>query len=233
MNFFCINNLEQQKCSNQYNLLRIAESNCSAPYITRNSTNLLLGITYSEGQKCSTRYNLLGIARSSHQRCFVRKGVFRNFTKFSGKHLRQSLFLNKVAALRSFSKITSLRLLLNRGNVLLHMSARNSKNILLCITYSEQQKYSNILLRITYFEQQKYSTPDDLLRIARFYSVQPAIPSNTRYKNTARVVTDRISSNKFSLCSSILINLSVNKMRMFVNQSFLVNCCWTLNTLYT
>ena len=218
MNFFCITNLEQQKCSNQYNLLRIAENNCSAPYITRNSTNLLLGITYSEGQKCSTRYNLLGIARSSHQRCFVRKGVFRNFTKFSGKHLRQSLFLNKVAALRSFSKITSLRLLLNRGNVLLHMSARNSKNILLCITY---------------FEQQKYSTPDDLLRIARFYSVQPAIPSNTRYKNTARVVTDRISSNKFSLCSSILINLSVNKMRMFVNQSFLVNCCWTLNTLYT
>ena len=34
-------------------------------------------------------------ARSSHQRCSVRKGVLRNFTKFSGKHLCQSLFLLK------------------------------------------------------------------------------------------------------------------------------------------
>ena len=38
--------------------------------------------------------------RSSHQRCSVTKGVLRNFTKFSGKHLCQSLFFNKVAGLR-------------------------------------------------------------------------------------------------------------------------------------
>ena len=38
--------------------------------------------------------------RSSHQRCSVRKGVLRNFAKFTGKHLRQSLFFNKVAVLR-------------------------------------------------------------------------------------------------------------------------------------
>ena len=38
--------------------------------------------------------------RTSHQRYFVRKGVFRNFTKFTGKHLCQSLFFNKVAGLR-------------------------------------------------------------------------------------------------------------------------------------
>ena len=31
------------------------------------------------------------------QRCSVRKGVLRNFTKFTGKHLCQSLFFNKVA----------------------------------------------------------------------------------------------------------------------------------------
>ena len=30
--------------------------------------------------------------RLSHQRCFLRKGVLRNFAKFTGKHLRQSLF---------------------------------------------------------------------------------------------------------------------------------------------
>ena len=39
--------------------------------------------------------------RSSQQRCSVRKCVFRNFTKFTWKHLRQSLFFNKVAVLRS------------------------------------------------------------------------------------------------------------------------------------
>ena len=38
--------------------------------------------------------------RSSHQRCSVEKGVLKNFTKFKAKHLRQSLFFNKVAGLR-------------------------------------------------------------------------------------------------------------------------------------
>ena len=36
---------------------------------------------------------------SHHQRCSVRKGVVRNFTKFKGKHLSQSLLFNKVAGL--------------------------------------------------------------------------------------------------------------------------------------
>ena len=38
--------------------------------------------------------------RSSRRRCFVRKGVLRNFAKFTGKHMCQSLFYNKVADLR-------------------------------------------------------------------------------------------------------------------------------------
>ena len=38
--------------------------------------------------------------RSRHRRCSLRKGVLRNFTKFTRKHLCQSLFLNKVAGLR-------------------------------------------------------------------------------------------------------------------------------------
>ena len=33
------------------------------------------------------------------QRCSVKKGVLRNFAKFTGKHLCQSLFFNKVAGL--------------------------------------------------------------------------------------------------------------------------------------
>ena len=34
---------------------------------------------------------------------FYKKGVLRNFTKFTGKHLCQSLFFNKVAGLRPAS----------------------------------------------------------------------------------------------------------------------------------
>ena len=38
--------------------------------------------------------------RSSHRRCSVKKGVPENFAKFTGRHLCQSLFFNKVAGLR-------------------------------------------------------------------------------------------------------------------------------------
>ena len=37
--------------------------------------------------------------RSSHWRCSVRKGVVRNLSTFTGKHLCQSLFFDKCAAL--------------------------------------------------------------------------------------------------------------------------------------
>ena len=40
------------------------------------------------------------LLRSSQRRCSVKKGVFRNFAKFTGKNLCQSLFFNKVAGLR-------------------------------------------------------------------------------------------------------------------------------------
>ena len=39
------------------------------------------------------------LLRSSQRRCSVKKGVFRNFAKFTGKNLCQSLFFNKVAGL--------------------------------------------------------------------------------------------------------------------------------------
>ena len=37
--------------------------------------------------------------RSSHPKVFCRKGVLENFAKFTGKHLCQSLFSNKVPGL--------------------------------------------------------------------------------------------------------------------------------------
>ena len=41
--------------------------------------------------------SILSLVRSGHRRCSVRKRVLRNFAKFTGKHLCQSLFLNKNA----------------------------------------------------------------------------------------------------------------------------------------
>ena len=38
--------------------------------------------------------------RSSRPKVFCKKGVLRNFAKFTGKHLCQSLFFNKVEGLR-------------------------------------------------------------------------------------------------------------------------------------
>ena len=38
------------------------------------------------------------IVRSSHNRCSIKKGVLKNFAKFTGKHLLQSLFFSKVEA---------------------------------------------------------------------------------------------------------------------------------------
>ena len=51
--------------------------------------------------------------RSSRQEVFCKKGVLRNFAKFTGKHLCQSLFFNKVAGLADFlrTKNTSGQLL--------------------------------------------------------------------------------------------------------------------------
>ena len=40
--------------------------------------------------------------RSSRPEVFCKKGVLRSFAKFTGKHLCQSLFFNKVAGLRYF-----------------------------------------------------------------------------------------------------------------------------------
>ena len=55
------------------------------------------GKIFQQGSKCFVN---LTSYRSSHRRCSVRKGVIRNFVKFTGKHLCQSLFFNKVEGLR-------------------------------------------------------------------------------------------------------------------------------------
>ena len=48
-----------------------------------------------EGSDILENFALFYCSRSSHRWCSGRNGVPRNFAKFTGKHLRQSLFLNK------------------------------------------------------------------------------------------------------------------------------------------
>ena len=43
------------------------------------------------------RLSFMARGHIGHQRCSVKKGVLRNFARFTGKHLCQSLFFNKVA----------------------------------------------------------------------------------------------------------------------------------------
>ena len=50
---------------------------------------------FSEMKRKEKIQNLANF-RSSHQRCSIKKGILRNFTKFTGKHLCQSLFFDKV-----------------------------------------------------------------------------------------------------------------------------------------
>ena len=59
---------------------------------------------YAGNSEDKTLYSVKHFAflnlRSSRQRCPMEKGFLRNFTKFAGKQLCQSLFFNKVAGLR-------------------------------------------------------------------------------------------------------------------------------------
>ena len=53
--------------------------------------------TFSDMNKKRNKLLRKWRSRSSHRRCSVRKGVLRNFSKFTGKHMCKSLSFNKVA----------------------------------------------------------------------------------------------------------------------------------------
>ena len=68
----------------------------------RNTCKSLRNVTYKTGKECYlSRRKWRTNSRCSHRSYSVRKGVLRNFAKFTGKHLCQGLFFNKVAGLRS------------------------------------------------------------------------------------------------------------------------------------
>ena len=64
---------------------------------------------YSTSECCQVDF----FHRSSRPEVYCKKGVLRNFVKLTGKHLCQSLFLNKVAGLRTATVLK--KILLHRS----------------------------------------------------------------------------------------------------------------------
>ena len=67
---------------------------------------LALNTSLMKTDKCAVL--TMKIARSSRPKVFCKKGVLRNFTKFTGKYLCLSLFVNKVVGKNIFFHRTSL-----------------------------------------------------------------------------------------------------------------------------
>ena len=62
--------------------------------------SVFIGIRMAVDLRSLQQQLIKGITESSHRRCFVKNGVLKNFANFAGKHLRWSLFLIKLQALR-------------------------------------------------------------------------------------------------------------------------------------
>ena len=99
--------------------------------------NVLWGKNSSELPLRSSRTQMhFKIGRSSYRRSSVKKGVLRNFAKFIGKDLCQSLFFNKVAGLRylpvNFVKLLRTPFLRNTSGRLFRWKFLNVRKKHLC-----------------------------------------------------------------------------------------------------
>ena len=104
--------------------------------------------------------------RTSHQRCSKPKGVLKNFTKFTGKHLCHCLFFNKVVGLRattSFKKrLCHWCFPVNFEIFLRNLFYRTHPDDCFCImmifTFFVLLKVSTVKFKIAYL---KWTPPDD------------------------------------------------------------------------
>ena len=137
----------------------------------------------------------LGINRSSHRRCSVRKGVLRNFAKFTSKHLHQILFFNKVAGLRpaallkkrpwhkcfhvNFAKFLKI-LFLKNGSERLLLNQRK-------LWKSKKKTLKNLqkLMKRTFWPCSCYTSPRYLLVIQVIFIINPKA-SNGNEKFTGK-----------------------------------------------
>ena len=73
--------------------------------LTSTSNKVSKALTYlilkaRKACNCKGLVIFIGCIQKQHQRYSIKKGVRKNFAKFTGKHLCQSLFFSKVAGLR-------------------------------------------------------------------------------------------------------------------------------------
>ena len=75
--------------------------------------------------------------RNSHRRCSIKKGVLKNFAKFTGKHLCQSLFFNNTFFNNFIKKETVAQVLSCEFTKFLRKPflQNTSKQLLLYLTY--------------------------------------------------------------------------------------------------
>ena len=88
------------------------------------------------------------IFRGSHQRCSIETGVLRNFVKFTGKHLCQSVFFNKAQAWGlNFTKFPRTLFLQNTSRRLLIYVViySNSVNLLLSVSSINVYTYCDLV----------------------------------------------------------------------------------------
>ena len=110
------------------------------------------------------------IHRSSHQRCSIKKGVFRNFLKFIGKHICQSLFFNKVAGLNTFLQNTCGRLLLDTQNYLIKNPNINPTHP---VPWRRKKKYLNFYFHTSLWcQKQKFKLIFILIQISKIHRTE-------------------------------------------------------------
>ena len=68
--------------------------------LTARNKELILNLTVALSLSLPKIYMLFSLNRSSCPEVFCKKGVLKHFAKFTGKHMCQSLFFNKVAVLK-------------------------------------------------------------------------------------------------------------------------------------
>ena len=80
----------------------ITEQMCFRNKLTPICSNMIIKILKLKlATEFSFKSNVRFLNRSSRPQMFCKKGALKNFEEFTGKHLGQSLFFNKVADLRT------------------------------------------------------------------------------------------------------------------------------------
>ena len=95
--FICGKNFFKDKHLNEIRLFEIQLNRFSTSRLFSHEAPFFVAEIFDNGKYKKHATNKI---RSSRPKVFCKKGVLKNFAKFTGKHLCQSFFFNKVAALR-------------------------------------------------------------------------------------------------------------------------------------